>query len=416
MADEKDIAPELYERLLNDFDRSIADDPEITELLEKIKAGKATYAEANEFAIRVGELLAKDFGENITMEMLPDGKMYYNIANRTVRPMLEQGHGLIADICETVQGNMNQKAGLGIKPIRPTRNDDRIHSIVNGVTSKEKYSDAARILDAPVINCMQSVVDDSIKANVDFQGKAGLYPRIKREAVGGCCQWCLDQAGTYRYPDVPKDVYRRHDNCRCTVDYDPASGLMRGKTQNVHTKKWETPEEREARLARREITGLDLSSSRDKIEQRKLIRLGNEYTRRKIGSQGQEIIDKATYNKVTKDFVKNHGIIIRGQEAAKHLDGQSAYASYITGANIAFIRDDATVSDVLEEMYHAKQDRMGMFSELSFDDMVIKREIDAQEYLLSVTDKYKIPKNEVETTKSNLEHYLKLLADKRNGG
>jgi hypothetical protein len=35
---------------------------------------------------------------------------------------------------------------------------------------------------------------------------------------------------------------------------------------------------------------------------------------------------------------------------------------------------------------------------------------------LSVTDKYKIPKNEVETTKSNLEHYLKLLADKRNGG
>lgn len=273
MADEKDIAPELYERLLNDFDRSIADDPEITVLLEKIKAGKATYAEANEFAIRVGELLAKDFGENITMEMLPDGKMYYNIANRTVRPMLEQGHGLIADICETVQGNLNQKAGLGIKPIRPTRNDDRIHSIVNGVTSKEKYSDAARILDAPVINCMQSVVDDSIKANVDFQGKAGLYPRIKREAVGGCCQWCLDQAGTYRYPDVPKDVYRRHDNCRCTVDYDPSSGLMRGKTQNVHTKKWETPEERKERLARREITGLDLSNSRDKIEQRKLIGL-----------------------------------------------------------------------------------------------------------------------------------------------
>lgn len=28
-------------------------------------------------------------------------------------------------------------------------------------------------------------------------------------------------SGKTTYPDVAKDVYRRHENCRCTVEYDP---------------------------------------------------------------------------------------------------------------------------------------------------------------------------------------------------
>lgn len=33
---------------------------------------------------------------------------------------------------------------------------------------------------------------------------------------------------------MPKDVYRRHQRCRCSVEYYPRDG----KIQNVHTKKW----------------------------------------------------------------------------------------------------------------------------------------------------------------------------------
>lgn len=73
--------------------------------------------------------------------------------------------------------------------------------------------------------------------------------------------------------------------------------------------------------------------------------------------------------------------------------------------NAAFIRDDATVSDVIEEMYHAKQDRIGMFGDKLTDEVLLKREIDAQKYLLSLTKKYKIPIEEVEETKKNLLYY-----------
>lgn len=130
-----------------------------------------------------------------------------------------------------------------------------------------------------------------------------------------------------------------------------------------------------------------------------------ELQRRRIGSQGQEIIDKPTYNKLTKDFLRHGGIIIRGKDAEKHLKKQGAYASYMTGGNFAFIRDDATVSDVLGEMYHAEQDRKNLFSEYPDNEVLVRREIDAQHYLISVAKKYKIPLEEIEVTRKNLAEY-----------
>ncbi|WP_205422898.1 hypothetical protein [Granulicatella sp. zg-ZJ] len=63
--------------------------------------------------------------------------------------------------------------------------------------------------------------------------KHGLSPKIIRTHTGNCCDWCRNLAGVYDYPKVPKDVYRRHGNCRCTVDYKPGDG----KKQNVWSKK-----------------------------------------------------------------------------------------------------------------------------------------------------------------------------------
>lgn len=63
-----------------------------------------------------------------------------------------------------------------------------------------------------------------------------------------------DHDGTHRlafernkkkiYPHVPADVYRRHERCRCKVEYDPGDG----RRQNVWDKKWtEDPETLQAR-------------------------------------------------------------------------------------------------------------------------------------------------------------------------
>ena len=125
---------------------------------------------------------------------------------------------------------------------------------------------------------------------------------------------------------------------------------------------------------------------------------------RRIGSNGQQIIDVPTYNKLTKEFRKNGGVIIRGEEAEEYLKKQSAHASYLVSFNNAVISDEATVSDVLEEMYHAKQDRLNMFGSVADKEVRYRREIDAQKHMLGLVEKYKIPDEEVEVTRRTLKY------------
>ncbi len=134
-----------------------------------------------------------------------------------------------------------------------------------------------------------------------------------------------------------------------------------------------------------------------------------EMFRRWQTSDGREIVDKPTFNKLTKSFIKSGGIIIRGEEAANHLNGLGASASYMNGAKAAYIRDDATVSDVIEEMFHWKQDVKNSFGLINSGKTNILREIEAKEHLISVADKYKIPEEERKQTLSELAYYRKKL-------
>lgn len=147
---------------------------------------------------------------------------------------MKNNYDIITKYVADVQTNLNKVAELGIKAIPPDMNvEDKVQGIVNRVSGESSYDDIQWILQEPVKTFGRNVVDASISANVNFQGKAGLTPKIVRKATGSCCKWCMALAGTYTYPDVPKDVYRRHDNCKCVVNYDPG----KGKVQNVHSGK-----------------------------------------------------------------------------------------------------------------------------------------------------------------------------------
>ena len=250
-----DIAPELLKALQEDFEKRLSANEKLKDIYGKVNAGTATYLEANAFALGAGNILSEVFRDNISADALPNGRMYFNIADRTIRPMMENNYNLVSEVCVQVQGRLNQLANLGIKAVKPELNDDRIRGIVNKVSEAEDYDDVSWVLDEPMRTFSQSIVDDSIRANVDFQGKSGLYPKIERVAAAGCCEWCVDVAGTYRYPDVPKDIYRRHAHCRCVVDYDPADG--RGQRQNVHDKSWQSEGEYQEKISRMRSIGLN---------------------------------------------------------------------------------------------------------------------------------------------------------------
>lgn len=240
-----DIAPYILELLENEFQELYEKNDKIKNLLKLINEGNATYEEANEYAIELGEMLAKCYDDCIKPEDLPDGKMYFNIAKRTVEPTMKNNFDLISTASTQVQKSLNDRAGIGLKVISPEINQYKIDSIINKVSS-DQFEKVAFILQEPIVHFSQSIVDDTIKGNVELHSKSGLNPKITRKVRGGCCQWCMNLAGTYSYPDdVPDDVYRRHDHCRCEVLFDPGEGR---KYQNVHSKNWVDKEEIEKRI------------------------------------------------------------------------------------------------------------------------------------------------------------------------
>ena len=73
------------------------------------------------------------------------------------------------------------------------------------------------------------------------------------------------------------------------------------------------------------------------------------------------------------------------------------------------LREDATLSEVLEEEFHFNQHLRGDYAERRQEEMRLLREIDAQKYLLDVAKRYKIPRIETEQTKAALAMYEKEL-------
>ncbi len=252
----KDVLPELLEKVEKEFEREFEKSKTVLQVLEKVKNRQATYKEANKLAVELGEILSKSFEHNISAGVLPDGKMYYNIAQRLLNKTLGNNHDIISKTCANIQTDLNKSAKINIKGIVPELNQNRIDGLIEKVVKADNYDDVSWVLGEPIVNFSQSIVNDSIKVNSDFHYKLGLKAKIIRQSTGHCCDWCNKLVGVYEYPDVPKDVYRVHQRCRCTVDYYPGDG----KKQNVHSKKWinKEAEEKRHKITKNQKQGISL--------------------------------------------------------------------------------------------------------------------------------------------------------------
>lgn len=250
-----DIVPGLLEVITQQFDEKTYNSKKLKAALKSLQTKKATYKDVNEFAIEVGEILADVLQVNITAEILPDGKMYFNIADRILNPTLQKNFDLISGYATDVQTQLNHDAGLHLKAQAPEFNQDRVDGFINRISSEDDFDSIKWILDDPIVNFCQNVVDDTIRANAEFHSKVGLRSRITRTVSGHKpCKWCKNLAGTYDYEDVKdtgNDVFRRHENCRCTVEYLPDNR----KRQDVWSKAWHDPQ-KDAKIETRKSIGL----------------------------------------------------------------------------------------------------------------------------------------------------------------
>lgn len=236
-----DIAPALLSDVRKAFERNVERNLTLRRVNNRIRDGTATTKDAHLFAEELGEDLAQAFRETIKPGVLPDDRMYYNIASRVVEPMMLENFELSQAKASEIQTLVFREAGMGINPVKATYPKGRVSGLIDKITEAQTLEEILRWLDEPLINTTISFYDDWLISNADWQRSTGMEPKIKRE-LGSAelrasrkrsyfvpCQWCQSLAGQYDYGEQPDDFFRRHESCRCVITLDrPGSNRRAG--------------------------------------------------------------------------------------------------------------------------------------------------------------------------------------------
>ena len=218
-----DIKDELLELVMNDK----------TAIRRAEAAAKGSYHEASLYAARVGDLLGRVLRRHAPMVDISEWDL-----EGLIPPALGLNHSMIAEVCVQAQTAMNKKNGFGIRAVEPKFDGNRAYGIVAELRANPEFINIEQTFYDQLTNFDQNVVDEAIRANAELQSEAGIHARIIRIAESGACPWCQALAGVYEYEDVKStdnEVWHRHENCRCTVDYAPDRS---GRRQNAWTKEW----------------------------------------------------------------------------------------------------------------------------------------------------------------------------------
>lgn len=235
-----DVVPQLNERITASFQKYMMRDRDVAAITNRIRDGTATQKDGHRYSQKVGENLSRALTENITENTLPDGRLYYNIALRTVVPHLQNNYELVNEINAAIQTEIDKAQKIGIKPVKADFPEERIKGLIDKMTAEKNTLDDSRAwLKEPIINNSEAFHDDYIKKNAAFRESLGLKAVIIREASSNCCDWCAALEGTYDYSTAPKEIYQRHEFCRCDVTFQTER-----KSQNVWSKSsWESSQE-----------------------------------------------------------------------------------------------------------------------------------------------------------------------------
>lgn len=216
-----DIGEDILKAIRAGMAQEVGGKGKIAKIITKAENGRASLNDVSELSTQLGTALSRLISVNVTPDKLPDGKLYYNIANTFLTGSLHDNFDIINVTAQAVQESIDSKNGVRIEPQKADFPAERVHSIVNAVSDETAdWSTIQRRMDSPVRNVTESFYNDYVEANAEFRSDAGLKSYIIRETDGNCCTWCSSLAGQYEYPNgVSPDVYARHDNCTCTVTF-----------------------------------------------------------------------------------------------------------------------------------------------------------------------------------------------------
>ena len=221
-------------KIAKDFKAICDSNTELKVLAKKLKAGKATYLDADKYALELADSFEKALQIN-----LGNGKITGAEYQEIIKQVMAKGMGTIyeevAAYTQEIQQNLNKEMGLGLNAVKAEPNRSEIEAVTNKAAAANAYDDIPDGILQKLEHAAQNVATDTIDANAKSVENAGMEALVTRIYDGKGlhygdydCEWCISRCGT----DVPysqakaKDMFRRHPGCGCIISY-----TVNGKTQ-----------------------------------------------------------------------------------------------------------------------------------------------------------------------------------------
>lgn len=292
----------------------IHSNPQLQILLKKIRSGKADFKDTSQYADLFSKIMGSEFSEIIPQ--IPHG-MREQLCVELLRGSYENINKILAQ----VQNSIDKEKGIRLAPQKAEFPEERVKKIAVSLEDETVPEETIqRRADSGTANVSRSFHDDYIKKNAEFRSNAGLKCYLERETDGKCCPWCSALAGRYLVGEQPPDIFRRHDNCGCTVV------LIDGKTRQYawSKKTWSREEEREylKNLGKNKKTK---RLSRDQAKALQDKNLPKSLTR----GADSDIIELENNRRILREKIRNKEIttILNPEKQNPHIFGSPEYDS-----------------------------------------------------------------------------------------
>lgn len=106
-------------------------DPQIKAYQRKLKSGKGNQDECVQYCRKIAKCAERVARDVVIDNELPDGILYWNIAQSVLEPFFLELYDLVTDAVKKTLEIQNKKRGIQIKFIFPEFQENRMRSILN---------------------------------------------------------------------------------------------------------------------------------------------------------------------------------------------------------------------------------------------------------------------------------------------